>query len=203
MRILTVLVACAIVACSSTTKYPGTLTPDALGDMSEDIELIDPSIDTIGEVLLEDTKEVTEEPEPDVPCTVWYLDDDGDGWGIWESYVCTVVKPDGYAAEGGDCCDSSSLVYPDQEIYFKVPYYCPEESWDYNCDTTISYGYADEHRDLVRCQLPGSERCYPENQGWRDPVPNCGQIGIYVWCNYASHTGCLWNEVWQDTMSCR
>ncbi|MCB9779914.1 MAG: FG-GAP repeat protein [Alphaproteobacteria bacterium] len=44
--------------------------------------------------------------------TTWYLDGDGDGFGVAGEAVAACVQPDGYAASPGDCDDADAEVSP-------------------------------------------------------------------------------------------
>ncbi len=43
----------------------------------------------------------------------WYLDRDGDGFGVDEAALAACAAPPGYAARGGDCDDADADVFPD------------------------------------------------------------------------------------------
>ena len=43
---------------------------------------------------------------------IWYLDGDGDGYGVTGSNVIACVQPAGYAPLGGDCNDADVLFHP-------------------------------------------------------------------------------------------
>jgi hypothetical protein len=44
--------------------------------------------------------------------SIWYLDDDGDGYGDEASTVDACGQPDGYVAVTGDCDDGDAAVMP-------------------------------------------------------------------------------------------
>jgi hypothetical protein len=59
--------------------------------------------------------------------TTWYLDQDGDSWGLCAVTVEADAQPPGYAAICGDCNDANSNVHPGAiEI--------PADGADQNCD---------------------------------------------------------------------
>jgi hypothetical protein len=66
-------------------------------------------------------------------CSTFYLDADGDGYGISTSIArCGTTPPSGYAVNPGDCCDSDANAHPGQASFFTVANKCG--SYDYNCD---------------------------------------------------------------------
>jgi Stigma-specific protein, Stig1 len=75
-------------------------------------------------------------------CSTFYLDADGDGYGISTSIArCGTTPPSGYAVNSGDCCDSDGSAHPGQTSYFTTADGCG--SYDYNCDgneTPLSHG---------------------------------------------------------------
>jgi hypothetical protein len=78
------------------------------------------------------------------PCpapSVFFPDDDGDGFGRTADGVRACARPPGqWASAGGDCADSEWRVHPAQRIYFPEPYEDEngEPSFDYDCN-----GYED------------------------------------------------------------
>ncbi|HVU50695.1 MAG TPA: hypothetical protein VHL80_08400, partial [Polyangia bacterium] len=67
------------------------------------------------------------------PCTTYYLDEDGDGYGAVPLSDCDGSPPPfGYVAVGGDCCDVDASVHPGQLASFTAASACG--SFDYDCD---------------------------------------------------------------------
>ncbi len=54
--------------------------------------------------------------DEDVPTPLWYLDTDGDGYGIPSSGIPDCAPPNGYVAEGTDCDDRSVQTFPGAAI---------------------------------------------------------------------------------------
>jgi hypothetical protein len=74
-----------------------------------------------------------------VDAATWYLDGDGDGYGLDDSTTAACEQPSGYAAEAGDCDDADTAYNPGASEDD-----CADPN-DYNCDG--STGYADEDGD--------------------------------------------------------
>lgn len=74
------------------------------------------------------------------PCkpTIFYRDNDGDGFGGTVTQSACTSPGDGWVAKGGDCADDDKDVFPGQSQYFANPYPRPgsTHSFDYNCNTT-------------------------------------------------------------------
>ena len=60
----------------------------------------------------------------------YFVDDDDDGFGDDQRTLDACARPDGYAAEGGDCDDADPLIHPDG---------IDIEGEDRNCDGTIDF----------------------------------------------------------------
>lgn len=96
------------------------------------------------------------------PCTFWFVDSDGDGFGSGAPIgVCGLDPPNrplspgqAYRTNGGDCCDAganANLVFPGQERFFGVPSACG--SFDYDCDGEETV------MPPLGCSQPASVRC--------------------------------------------
>ena len=71
--------------------------------------------------------------------STWYLDGDGDGYGLDTATLAACTQPSGYAALGGDCDDGDAAYNPGA-----AETDCADPA-DYNCDG--STGYADDDAD--------------------------------------------------------
>lgn len=118
---------------------------------------------------------------------------------------------DGLAPIGGDCCDFDDRVHPGQDSWFSEPYYCPDESWDYNCDFEVEYEQAGL-QDGIDAALP--EGCDPYSmsdcnaaEGWMYGPVECGELEEYVDCAWYSNPYSSFcdtpDPIWSGTMRCR
>ena len=74
-----------------------------------------------------------------VDTATWYLDDDGDDYGLDDDTALACEQPSGYAAVGGDCDDGDAAYNPGA-----TEDDCADPA-DYNCDG--STGYVDDDGD--------------------------------------------------------
>jgi len=66
-------------------------------------------------------------------CSTFYVDSDGDGYGVGTGISqCGTTPPSGYANKAGDCCDTDANAHPGQTATFSTADKC--SSFDYNCD---------------------------------------------------------------------
>ena len=49
----------------------------------------------------------------DVKKLIWYVDNDGDGYGLDSLQTESCTRPEGYTDQIGDCDDSNSDIYPE------------------------------------------------------------------------------------------
>jgi hypothetical protein len=124
-----------LTACEPSEGYA-----DQPGDCDDEDAGVHPEADEICNGVDDDCDELTDEDDPDLmDATTWYLDQDGDGYGLDDSAVTSCDQPSGYAQQGGDCDDEDDAFHPG----------APEEDCtdpaDYNCDGSV--GYADDDGD--------------------------------------------------------
>ena len=62
----------------------------------------------------------------------WYLDQDGDDYGVYGQTASTCTTPDGYAQRGGDCQDGAPAINPG------MPEICDEAGVDEDCDNLVN-----------------------------------------------------------------
>jgi len=159
-----------------------------------------------------DTSEDTGAPETN--------EDSADDLDIEEETICVGPEDDcdddGWADLGGDCCDTNPEVYPLQDQWFSVPYACPEENWDYDCDGEVEFEQADYMEGIDAVLPEGIQKgCIGFNmsecgdmEGWvGGSRPSCGAIAEYVRCYWYSNSyvsECHARDPsWSGMMRCR
>jgi hypothetical protein len=71
-------------------------------------------------------------------CTPFYLDGDGDHYGAGAATnFCGTTAPTGYAAQGGDCCDTNPTINPGAAFQTTIGTCNGNTTWDFNCDGVI------------------------------------------------------------------
>jgi hypothetical protein len=138
--------------------------------------------------------ETTPDPDGCVFAT-YYLDQDGDGFGVTTEEIQACERPKGYAALAGDCDDADSEVFPGQDE-FHATASVGTGTHDYNCDGVEEL----ERPDAVSCQTSTSGTCVGD--GWTGSVPACGGSGLLASCVPYFGLGCGW---WlaTDVQRCR
>jgi hypothetical protein len=104
--------------------------------------------------------------------STWYLDDDGDGWGVDASALRACDPPPGYTARGRDCDDSRSGVNP------SATERC--DGLDDDCDGVTDEDdaedaptwYLDADEDGYGDASRGRRAC-AEPEGWLDDATDC------------------------------
>ena len=160
----------------------------------------------------------SDRPEEEIVCydwNTWYLDEDGDGYGVEDQIRCSYSQPEGYAAKAGDCCPTDARVNPGAEYQFEQHTCFGAPSWDHDCDDHIQYEMGQIEREVFR----GCDTCW--TGGWYEYVPACGQFGTFLrcWCDDGTVTGdgpdpppsdrLPWTDsavidvVFQDLLGCR
>lgn len=155
---------------------------------------VDAEEDTEGDIPEDtvDAEDAEEEEEPD-PCEyypTWYRDMDMDGYGRDSETVCFPTQPEGYAAEGGDCCDGRPEVNPGVTEWQDEPYNCPEESWDWNCDGVTDIRWPESSPGAWDdCHLIDNEEECLSMIWWDDTPPACGESLSGDYCIWSSAVG--------------
>jgi hypothetical protein len=67
----------------------------------------------------------------------WYIDTDGDGYGVDTSSLVSCNEPSGFSASNDDCDDTSDRIHPG------APETDCTDPVDYNCDGSVAYADAD------------------------------------------------------------
>ena len=129
----------------SDTDTDEVMPEDADGDgftADEDCDDDDPSIHPDAEEVCngidDDCDGLTDDDDDSVSGQeTWYVDADGDGYGLGRDTVEACEQPSGYAERGGDCDDDDPAYHPgaDEDD-------CTDPE-DYNCDGSVGYVDAD------------------------------------------------------------
>ncbi|MEC7984828.1 MAG: MopE-related protein [Myxococcota bacterium] len=137
---------------------------ETMDDCDDTSELTYPGADELCDGLDNDCDEEIDTNVVDG--TVYYLDGDGDGYGVETDTMSACELPEGYAEVAGDCDDTLT------EVYLDAPEIC--DSLDNDCDTLIdddddnlvqasasnwyldsdSDGYGDDNNYVELCEAP-------------------------------------------------
>jgi len=120
----------------------------------------------------DDNCDGTTDPDGSSGCTVYFIDEDQDGYGGGSSKCkCSQAYP--YtASSSGDCCDMDGNARPGQNNWFTSPNNCG--SWDYNCNNQVEYWDSSSNGGCNGWPSCGARI------GWTGSTPNCGQVKEYV-----------------------
>ena len=110
------------------------------------------------------------EPPSYKPTVTFYLDKDGDGYGVEDQTHRGTDRPEGFASFKGDCADNDANVFPGQGRWFQSV--SASGSYDYDCDK-------EETQEII---VSGSCRdsCGAANEGWADRIPACGESAAWL-----------------------
>ena len=90
----------------------GVTTATAGGDCDDGDPAANPGVPELCNGKDDDCDGLTDEEGAD-GCTAWYLDGDGDGWGLDGAQACLCGPSGSYAVtDGGDCDDGNAGVHP-------------------------------------------------------------------------------------------
>ena len=114
-----------------------TLVPGDCDDTNQDVN---PQAPEICNGIDDDCDQDVDDDDADITGqqSIWYADQDEDGWGDENDSVVVCFAPDGYVGASGDCNDEDAAYNPG----------APEDDCtdpnDYNCDGSTGYADADE-----------------------------------------------------------
>ncbi|MEC7983857.1 MAG: putative metal-binding motif-containing protein [Myxococcota bacterium] len=113
----------------------------------------------------------------------YFIDQDGDGYGSALSTVWACEAPEGYAAQGGDCNEETSTIFPGaQEVCDGLDNDCDGLTDDADEDLDLSNGilyYADSDGDGYGDPDVAYLGCAPP-EGYVDDNTDCNDLEIYV-----------------------
>lgn len=107
-----------------------------------------------------------EQIDEQLPQNTYYLDEDGDGYGLTKSTIEDCAAPDGYSPESGDCDDSRITVNPD------APEIC--DRLDNDCDTEV-----DEGLSPLKYYPDADGDGYGDRASASSPTEFCGPVEGY------------------------
>ena len=141
---------------------------DSSVDCDDEDPAIHPDADEVCDGIDNDCDELIDDDDPDLAdVPTWYLDNDGDGYGILEATWNTCSAPEGYVDEAGDCDDDDDTVYPGA-----TEDDCTDPT-DYDCDGLTEY--EDEDGDgwaaCVDCD-DEDPAIHPEAEEYCDGIDN-------------------------------
>jgi hypothetical protein len=132
-------------------------------------------------------------------CTIFYRDEDGDGFGGDPRSICGTTAPADHVSEPGDCCDIDDKAKPTNNTNYPDANACG--NFDYDCDGEATLSATAVHTGCTGHQGPcsGTEG----SPGWSGGIPACGESGIHVECatqGAGTTSGCgPLNSTWKQT----
>lgn len=110
-------------------------------------------------------------------CSNFYLDSDGDGYGVSGSTQCWCEPTYPYTGvNDDDCYDNNADAYPGASGYHQV--HRGDNSYDYNCDNNQERQYLNTYAGCTNWVALGS--CEANSYGWNGAPPSCGVPGQYI-----------------------
>ena len=110
-------------------------------------------------------------------CSNFYLDSDGDGYGVSGSTQCWCEPTYPYTGvNDDDCYDNNADAYPGASSYHQV--HRGDNPYDYNCDNNQERQYLNTYAGCTNWVALGS--CEANSYGWNGAVPSCGVPGQYI-----------------------
>ena len=117
--------------------------------------------------------------EDDSQGTMWYPDDDGDGYGDSEGSTQACQMPEGYVDNADDCDDSDAGFSPDaSELCDDLDNDCDGDIDEDAVDQATWYtdgdadGYGDDDATVLSCDQPEGTSAYPGDCDDGDPAFN-------------------------------
>ncbi len=160
------------------------------GDCDDGLASVHPEATEICDGHDNDCDGKADDEDPPVGgCTTFFYDNDGDSYGVSNSFQCRCLPGDKFTApQGGDCCDIDARAKPLQASWYATVNQC--SSFDYNCNglddlEVTTYGGCNCNRVLDLCTTactwtPGWSQRF---NGTVQAIPQCSGQGKFV-------TGC-------------
>ncbi len=103
--------------------------------------------------------------EAAVDSLLWYLDADGDGFGITDTRLGACEQPSGYSGRGGDCDDGDDTIHPEQQPFGEIP----GDGIDQDCDGSDACEdlNCDGEADILIAAQDGLHAFYAQRSGAR------------------------------------
>ncbi|HCP46738.1 MAG TPA: hypothetical protein DIU15_11880, partial [Deltaproteobacteria bacterium] len=133
------------------------------GDCDDTYELTNPEAPELCDGLDNDCNDDTDEDDGPEAST-WYLDGDGDDYGLTAQTVTACDQPGGYSAVDGDCDDEQDLIHPDADEI------CDDE--DNDCDDSVDEGFDGDSDGYFDADDPGCLATYGALADCNDAAAN-------------------------------
>ena len=114
-----------------------------------------------------------------IGCSQYYLDNDGDGFGVNGATQCWCEATFPYTGSinpAADCYDNNANAYPNASGYYTN--HRGDGSYDYNCNGAEERQYTGTYAGCTNWVALGS--CNANAYGWNAVVPSCGNTGQYI-----------------------
>ena len=111
--------------------------------------------------------------------TAWFVDNDGDGFGLDGDYIFACAEPDGYSADRTDCNDNDLTAYPGAaEVCDGVDNDCDDQV-DEGTALDATYWYRDGDSDGYGSELASVKSC-AQPEGYVEDDTDCNDASAAV-----------------------
>jgi large repetitive protein len=132
------------------------------GDCDDGLAEVSPDAEEICDGIDNDCNDLVDgDDSEDAAVSIWYLDGDGDGYGLGASSQEACSQPDGYVSVSGDCDDGLAEVSPDaEEICDGIDNDCNDlVDGDDSEDAAVTLWYMDGDGDGYGLGASSQEAC--------------------------------------------